>query len=295
MELIVATGTVPQSARDLMPSGGTPGWATDGNPALNILPTGDLACHYNMMMAEIVQVILDAGGTLDRTNWGQLSAAIKSLIAIETLRATTVESNLQSSKAAAVDLASETTRAEAAEATKVSGTYGVGSGAFAGKALIQGSGGPAFCYNNGAGDIWVPFLAALTDSTRSGIVQLGYNFNAGHLDAVDGGGVTHSFLPTAQQTISGGTLTQIGNQKWMAFYIDSISGSGAQITFPAAFSALPTVLLLPTNENGTNLAIQANPVKGSLTNTGLQVNINNGPGSASTAGCGLWVWAFGAL
>ncbi len=191
-------------------------------------------------------------------------------------------------------VAVETERSIAAEAAGISGTYGVVSGDYAGKALIQGVAGPAFCYNNGVSDVWQQMLAALSDSTRSGIVQLGYNFAAGHLDAVDVGGALHSILPTSQQAISDGTLTQIGSQKWQAFYIANISGSGAQITFPVAFSALPTLLLLPTSENGTNLAIQANPVQGTLTGAGIKVNINNGPGSASTAGCGLWVWAFGA-
>ncbi|GBQ32309.1 hypothetical protein [Gluconacetobacter azotocaptans] len=98
MELLIAPNTVPQASRDTMPATGTPGWATDGDPALNIPATGDLACHYNMMMAEIVQAILDAGMALDRTNWGQLSAAIQKFVANETLRATTIESNLQTSK-----------------------------------------------------------------------------------------------------------------------------------------------------------------------------------------------------
>lgn len=80
MELLIAPNTVAESARDVMPTTGTPGWATDGNAAAGIPATGDLACHYNMMMAEIIQPILDAGLTLDRTNWGQLSAAIKKLI-----------------------------------------------------------------------------------------------------------------------------------------------------------------------------------------------------------------------
>ena len=81
MELIIGTGTVVEASRDTMPATGTPGWATDGNPASSIPATDFPAAHYNMLCAEIIQVILDAGGTLDRTNWGQLSAAIKSQIA----------------------------------------------------------------------------------------------------------------------------------------------------------------------------------------------------------------------
>ncbi|WP_281798898.1 glycine-rich domain-containing protein [Komagataeibacter rhaeticus] len=81
MELIIGTGTVVEASRDTMPATGTPGWATDGDPASSIPATDFPASHYNMTVAEMVQVILDAGLTLDRTNWGQLSAAIQKLIA----------------------------------------------------------------------------------------------------------------------------------------------------------------------------------------------------------------------
>lgn len=79
MELILGTGTVVEASRDTMPATGTPGWATDGDPASSIPATDFPASHYNMTVAEIVQVILDAGLTLDRTDWGQLSAAVKKL------------------------------------------------------------------------------------------------------------------------------------------------------------------------------------------------------------------------
>ncbi|GBQ38904.1 glycine-rich domain-containing protein [Komagataeibacter europaeus] len=81
MELIIGTGTVVEASRDTMPATGTPGWATDGDPAATIPATDFPASHYNMLVAEVVQVILDSGLTLDRTNWGQLSAAIQKLIA----------------------------------------------------------------------------------------------------------------------------------------------------------------------------------------------------------------------
>ncbi|MCK9820753.1 hypothetical protein [Komagataeibacter oboediens] len=81
MELIIGSGTVVAASRDTMPATGTPGWATDGDPASSIPATDFPASHYNMTVAEMVQVILDAGLTLDRTNWGQLSAAIQKLIA----------------------------------------------------------------------------------------------------------------------------------------------------------------------------------------------------------------------
>ncbi|WP_019092059.1 hypothetical protein [Komagataeibacter europaeus] len=79
MELIIGTGTVVEASRDTMPATGTPGWATDGDPASSIPATDFPAAHYNMLVAEVVQVILDSGLTLDRTNWGQLSAAIRLL------------------------------------------------------------------------------------------------------------------------------------------------------------------------------------------------------------------------
>ncbi len=242
--------------------------------------TSITAEDLNAFQNTLAQAMIAYGIALVAGDDTLLAQAMAAAVATETTRATTIESNLQSSKANASDV--------------VSGIYGVGAGAFAGKSLIQGAAGPGFCYNNGTSDVWETLIAALSDSTRSGINQLGFNFSAGHLDAVDIGGATHTFLPGAQQSVSGGTLTQIGNQKWQAFYIENIAGSGAQVTFPVAFSALPTVLLLPTSEVGTNLAIQANPVRGTLSATGVQVNINNGPGSASTAGCGMWVWAFGA-
>ncbi|GBQ52281.1 hypothetical protein ACM0P6_02765 [Komagataeibacter sucrofermentans] len=79
MDLIIGTGTVTEANRDTMPATGTPGWATDGNPAATIPATDFPAAHYNMVMAEIIQPILDAGLKLDPANWGQLSAAIKAL------------------------------------------------------------------------------------------------------------------------------------------------------------------------------------------------------------------------
>ncbi|AFW00299.1 hypothetical protein Gbth_008_078 [Gluconobacter thailandicus F149-1 = NBRC 100600] len=77
MQLIIADGTVAKANRDIMPATGTPGWATDGNPAAGVPATDNNACHYNMMMAEIVQVITDAGIALDASDWTQLSQAIR--------------------------------------------------------------------------------------------------------------------------------------------------------------------------------------------------------------------------
>ncbi|GCE83077.1 hypothetical protein [Komagataeibacter diospyri] len=80
MQLAIASNTVSEASRDIMPTSGTPGWLTDGNPATGVPASGDAACNMNMIMAEIIQPILDAGLTLDATDWGQLSAAIKILI-----------------------------------------------------------------------------------------------------------------------------------------------------------------------------------------------------------------------
>ncbi|CAI9120453.1 hypothetical protein [Brytella acorum] len=132
-------------------------------------------------------------------------------------------------------------------------------------------------------------------SGQDRVLTLGFDTTAGLMQVQGLSGATRSFLPGSQISIVNGTATTLGNQKWQAFYVGFVSGSNAQITFPLGFSALPTVLLQPTSENNTNLAIMANPVEGTLTTGGIQVNINNAPGVASTDGCGLWVWAFGAV
>ncbi|GCE89426.1 hypothetical protein MSKU15_1027 [Komagataeibacter diospyri] len=80
MQLAIAPNTVSEANRDIMPTAGTPGWLTDGNPATGVPASGDAACVANMIMAEIIQPILDAGLTLDAADWGQLSAAIKILV-----------------------------------------------------------------------------------------------------------------------------------------------------------------------------------------------------------------------
>lgn len=142
---------------------------------------------------------------------------------------------------------------------------------------------------------WRYSVASQNVEGQDRILTLGFDTTAGVLQVGGYSGTQRSFLPGSQSVIANGTSTTLGDQKWQAFYVDSISGTGAQVTFPLGFSALPTVLLQPTAEFSTNLAIQANPVPGSVTKGGFQVNINNAPGVASTNGCGLWVWAFGAL
>ncbi|WP_395371705.1 hypothetical protein [Komagataeibacter diospyri] len=328
MELIIGTGTVVETSRDTMPATGTPGWATDGDPASTIPATDFPASHYNMLVAEVVQVILDSGLTLDRTNWGQLSAAIQSLIAtsaataasslaaesatrssqIATLTAdvsnrvsgiygkssgdyqmlglyqqattgrpvgvynngtddvyapianyvdvTTVQTNLTTEAAtrAAAD-AALTTNVNA----RVSGAYGVGTGMYDGKALIQGAAGPSFCYNNGSSDVWLGLLYGV------------------------------------QSSISGGTRTTINGQKMLIYYIDSVMGTNFKITFPESFSAVPSVFVTATSEFTTNLSAWINIVTGTVTETGFEVNVNaTEGGEASTHGAGVWVFAFGA-
>ncbi|CAI9119534.1 hypothetical protein [Brytella acorum] len=151
-----------------------------------------------------------------------------------------------------------------------------------------------------SGSSWTRMLASsdvvlrLTGTNTIGVENLGWDATDDVLVATDTGGAVHTVLPSAQRAITNGTATDFGDQKELNFYIGEISGSGTQISFPESFTALPTINLTPTSETGTNLAITVNVVKGSLTNSGVLVNINNGPATASTAGCGLWVRAFGA-
>ncbi|WP_395371210.1 H-type lectin domain-containing protein [Komagataeibacter diospyri] len=167
---------------------------------------------------------------------------------------------------AASNLSAEAAIRAAADATlttnvnaRVSGVYGVGTGMYDGKALIQGAAGPSFCYNNGSSDVWLGLLYGV------------------------------------QSSISGGTKTTINGQKMLIYYINNVEGTNFQITFPESFSAVPSVFVTATSEFTTNLSAWINIVAGTVTETGFEVNVNaNEPGEASTHGAGVWVFAFGA-
>ena len=81
MDLIIGANTVPASGRDVTPTTGTPQWATDGNPSASpSIPATDFpAYHYNMVIAELYNLILAAGLTPDGTNWQQVRIAAQKL------------------------------------------------------------------------------------------------------------------------------------------------------------------------------------------------------------------------
>ncbi|WFC70389.1 phage tail protein [Achromobacter denitrificans] len=83
MDLLIAPNTVTQERADTAPATGTPGWATDGNPATNTPATQWPAYAFNAIQAELMGVI-QAPGDIDpdRHDNGQVAAAIKRLIAV---------------------------------------------------------------------------------------------------------------------------------------------------------------------------------------------------------------------
>ncbi len=196
----------------------------------------------------------------------------------------------------------------------VSGTYGLGSGDFAGKALIMGAVRPAFCYNNGAGDVWggIAFYSDVTNvqtnltteinRATAAEASLTTNVNArvsgsygvgsgafpgkslfmgASLPAFcynqNGSDMWLGLLSGSQSAVTNGMRTVIGSQALLAYFIETVPSNG-EIVFPVAFSAQPTVILQgsmssPQIENNT------------LTAEGFTTNISSG---------GMWVWAFGA-
>lgn len=81
MDRLIATNSVVSGSADTAPVSGTPQFATNGNPALSIPATTWAAYQYNAIQEELIGVITGAGLSPDRTNNGQVIAAIKSLIA----------------------------------------------------------------------------------------------------------------------------------------------------------------------------------------------------------------------
>lgn len=81
MDLLIADNSVPAASRDVIPTTGTPQWATDGNPTSSpVIPaTSFPAAHYNMLMAELYNVVLAAGIEPDGKDWNQVYKAIKSM------------------------------------------------------------------------------------------------------------------------------------------------------------------------------------------------------------------------
>ncbi|GAA3684215.1 hypothetical protein [Acetobacter lovaniensis] len=79
MDLLIATNTVPQEQADKAPASGTPGWATDGNPATGQMATDAPAWHYNMMMSELLAIIKAAGFTPSNSDWSQVLKAMQTI------------------------------------------------------------------------------------------------------------------------------------------------------------------------------------------------------------------------
>ncbi|WP_373790326.1 phage tail protein [Achromobacter insuavis] len=80
MDLLIAPYTVTKEQADTAPATGTPGWATDGNPATNKPATQWPAYAFNGMQEELVSVILGGGQTLNRSDNTLLLKAIQKLI-----------------------------------------------------------------------------------------------------------------------------------------------------------------------------------------------------------------------
>ena len=81
MDRIIAPYTVTQAQADTAPTTGTPGYATDGNPATNTAATQWPAYQYNAIQEELIGVITGAGLTPDRTALNQLLLAIRTISA----------------------------------------------------------------------------------------------------------------------------------------------------------------------------------------------------------------------
>lgn len=78
MERLIAANTVAYGAHDTAPASGTPGLATDGNPALLVPATRWPAYAWNMLSEEIRNTILAAGLTPSKADWSQLAKAVQS-------------------------------------------------------------------------------------------------------------------------------------------------------------------------------------------------------------------------
>ncbi|MCE2574393.1 hypothetical protein [Komagataeibacter sp. FNDCR2] len=148
-----------------------------------------------------------------------------------------------------------------ADATLVSGTIGVNAANSDtnGVSLYRngGSGRPTFIYSSGTGTL------------------------AGDL-------AWAGDLPTSG-TIAGGVYTKIGSVLRQSFSPGTID-NGTTITFPIAFSSVPSSIQLSVDQGrGGSAPVVINPVVGTLTATGCKVNIASISGS-SQPGSGGQVW-----
>jgi hypothetical protein len=79
MDLLISANTVAKARADTAPVSGTPGWATDGDPAAGIPATDAPAWHYNMMMEELLAIVDAAGIAHSNTDWTQVLKALKTI------------------------------------------------------------------------------------------------------------------------------------------------------------------------------------------------------------------------
>ncbi|MBN3852018.1 hypothetical protein G3N59_01370 [Paraburkholderia sp. Ac-20340] len=79
MDRLIASNSVAAAQADTAPTTGTAQYATDGNPASNIPATRWPSYQYNAIQEELIAILTSAGITPDRTNNGQIVAAIKAL------------------------------------------------------------------------------------------------------------------------------------------------------------------------------------------------------------------------
>lgn len=80
MDLLIAPFTVTKEQADTAPTTGTPGWATDGNPATSKPATQWPAYAFNAMQEELVTVIQGSGLALDRNDNTLLLQAVRKLV-----------------------------------------------------------------------------------------------------------------------------------------------------------------------------------------------------------------------
>jgi hypothetical protein len=81
MDLLVSDSSVPWADADQPPVGGTPQYATDGNPAADPPVPGTVwpAYWFNTLLKELLAILTAAGVTPDRTVTNQLLTALQDL------------------------------------------------------------------------------------------------------------------------------------------------------------------------------------------------------------------------
>ncbi len=76
MNLLKASGSVVFGSRDTTPGAGAAQWATDGSPVGPVPATQFPAYHYNLVMGELYNIVLQGGLTPSDTDFTQILQAI---------------------------------------------------------------------------------------------------------------------------------------------------------------------------------------------------------------------------